>query len=110
MIVTLVGFLQVRRAVRGGRIPGSKHLPKNQLTDKEGTGFLPLDQQKKVFENVGVNFESMNKQIIIYCNGGFAATVPALGLQRLGYKNWAIYDGSWNEWGNKVDGEWPVEQ
>lgn len=101
----------MRRASRGGKIPRSKSLPGKQLTNLERTGFLPLDEQKAMFESLGVEFDSEeDKQIVIYCNGGFAACLPALGLQRLGYKNWAVYDGSWNEWGNGLDGTWPVEQ
>ena len=52
--------------------------------------------------------EDRDEPIVAYCNGGVAATVPLFALHRLGYKNLANYDGSWNEWG--VREELPVER
>ena len=40
---------------------------------------------------------------IAYCNGGVAATVVLFNLQRLGFNRLSNYDGSWNEWGPRLD-------
>lgn len=44
---------------------------------------------------------SGRKRIVAYCNGGVASTTVLLALHRLGLTDWANYDGSWNEWGNR---------
>jgi 3-mercaptopyruvate sulfurtransferase SseA len=33
--------------------------------------------------------------VVAYCNGGVAACTLALALHREGYRDWAVYDGSW---------------
>ena len=39
-------------------------------------------------------------RFVAYCNGGVASTTVLLALHRLGVRDYANYDGSWNEWGN----------
>ncbi|XP_075265584.1 3-mercaptopyruvate sulfurtransferase-like [Convolutriloba macropyga] len=92
----------VRRSKHAGRIPGAISLPRKKLLDP-GTGVhLPVDQQKAVLEEAGIDL-SGNKRIVAYCNGGVASTTVLLALHRQGLTNIANYDGSWNEWGNRDD-------
>jgi thiosulfate/3-mercaptopyruvate sulfurtransferase len=44
-----------------------------------------------------------NKRVITYCHGAVRAAHTAFTLQRLGYPNVQVYDGSWEEWGSRDD-------
>lgn len=104
---------KVRRGPRGGRIPGSVSLPRSQLLEPQSGWLKPLDEQQQLLESLGVDLDrtggSSNgvEKVVLYCNGGVAACTAALALERLGYRRWAVYDGSWNEWGQRED--LPVE-
>jgi thiosulfate/3-mercaptopyruvate sulfurtransferase len=92
-----------RRGPRGGHIPGAASLPRERFFAKEG-GFLPLDELRALVDTEGVKAD---QPVVAYCNGGVAATVLLFNLARLGYTDLANYDGSWNEWGARLD--LPVE-
>jgi thiosulfate/3-mercaptopyruvate sulfurtransferase len=88
-----------RRGPRGGHIPNAVHVPRELFFDPEG-GFLPLEEIRRRVVERGVMPE---KPTIAYCNGGVAATVVLFNLARLGYGHLTNYDGSWNEWGPRLD-------
>ncbi|HKZ27417.1 MAG TPA: sulfurtransferase [Rubrobacteraceae bacterium] len=87
---------------RAGHIPGARHLHSDSLFDPENGTFLPDEELATKLREAGVP-EDRDVPLISYCNGGVAATVPLFALHRLGYKNLANYDGSWNEWGTRED-------
>jgi len=87
---------------RAGRIPGARHLHADSLFDPERGTFLPVEELAGRLREAGVP-EDKEEPVIAYCNGGVAATVPLFVLHRLGYRNLANYDGSWNEWGMRED-------
>ncbi len=91
-----------RGEVRAGRVPGAKHLHADSLFDPESGTFLPDAELAEKLRKAGVP-EDKDASLIAYCNGGVAATVPLFVLHRLGHRNLANYDGSWNEWGVRED-------
>ena len=65
-----------------------------------GGGFRPLDEIRRMIEDTG-SLRAVPH--IAYCNGGVAATVVLFDLARLGFLDFANFDGSWNEWGDWLD-------
>jgi len=92
---------------RAGRIPGAEHLHADTLLDPKSGTFRPDRELDEKLREAGVP-EDRGEPVVAYCNGGVAATVPLFALHRLGYRNLANYDGSWNEWGTRED--LPVER
>ena len=37
------------------------------------------------------------------CGSGITACILSLGLHLIGRSDWAVYDGSWTEWGGNPD-------
>ena len=90
-----------RGSGRPGHVPGAAHLHADTLFE-EGGGFRPKKELEQKLREAGVS-EDRDDPVVAYCNGGVAATVPLFAMHRLGYKNLANYDGSWNEWGVRED-------
>jgi thiosulfate/3-mercaptopyruvate sulfurtransferase len=89
------------RARRGGRIPWARWAlwQENLNWDGDRT-FKDAAGLRARYEALGV---TPDKQVITYCQGGVRAAHSALTLRMLGYPDVRIYDGSWEEWGNRDD-------
>ena len=79
---------------RPGRIAGSVNVPAAHLIDPATNAFLPPDALRKKFDAVG----AMDREVIVYCGGGIAATADALILTMLGHTRVKVYDASMSEW------------
>jgi len=87
--------VEPRAGLRSGHIPGSKNVHYQTLLNADGT-MKDGAALRKAFEDAGVDLE---KRIITTCGSGVTAAILMLGLERLGHKDAALYDGSWSEWG-----------
>ncbi len=88
-----------RPGVRGGHIPGARNVPFSRLVAADGT-LLPRAELIKRFEEAGVD---LGRPIVTSCGSGVTACALALGLEALGHRRYAVYDGSWTEWGGRTD-------
>ena len=88
---------------RPGRIAGSVNVPAAHLLDPATNTFLPADELRRKFDQVG----AMDRAVIVYCGGGIAATADALALTMLGHTNVKVYDASMSEWAK--DDSLPME-
>ncbi|MEV8095093.1 sulfurtransferase [Kitasatospora sp. NPDC085879] len=91
-----------RPGLRRGHIPGAANLP---YLDLQVDGRMrPVDELKDRFAAVAGDRE----RLVVSCGSGVTACVLALGAELAGYRDLAVYDGSWSEWGRPSD--LPVEQ
>ena len=67
-----------------GHLPGAIHL---------GKGIIERDVEQKIPDT--------NREIILYCGGGFRSALAADNLQKMGYKNVVSMDGGWRGWTEK---------
>ena len=90
----------VSAAARSGHIPGARNVPYARLVDPHTGRFLAAADLAKAFADAGIDVAHLPAEVIVYCNGGVSCTVPQNALRLLGRQDVAVYDGSWNEWGN----------
>jgi len=64
-----------------GHIPIAKHLSK---------GVIERDIEKEVADP--------DKEIVLYCGGGYRSALAADNLQKMGYSNVKSMAGGWREW------------
>jgi len=88
-----------RPGLRAGHIPGAKNVPLGQLYNPDGT-MKPASDLRAAFESAGVD---LSRPVITTCGSGITAASLALALERLGKRDWSLYDGSWTEWGSYPD-------
>lgn len=82
-----------RAGLRGGHMPAAVSLPFGELQD--GGRMRPAAELRAVFAALAGERE----RLFFSCGSGVTACVLALGAALAGYREPAVYDGSWSEWG-----------
>jgi thiosulfate/3-mercaptopyruvate sulfurtransferase len=92
-----------RPGLRGGHMPGAVNLPFGELQEPDGH-MLPVAELRSRLADAADGRERM----VFSCGSGVTACNLALGAALAGYRDLAVYDGSWSEWGLPSSGR-PVD-
>jgi thiosulfate/3-mercaptopyruvate sulfurtransferase len=95
---------KVAKEARSGHIPGAINLP--------WTGFLGHGNEylrpKQELEEIALGMGLLkNDHVVAYCSFGPRAAMGYVALQQLGYRDVAVYDGSFHQWAQHA--QLPVE-
>ena len=82
-----------RKDVKSGHIPKSTNIPYTEVLNQN------LVKTKEELQTVFKKYNLQDKKIIFSCGTGITAAILALAAEILSLDNYAIYDGSWTEWG-----------
>ena len=109
---------EVRYGARGGRIPGAVHLPwfdaltggdtvpttqpgwPAELTDPDVEHMRVAAELRPWLDAAGV---TPDKEVVTYCQTFWRGAHLYFVLRLMGFENVRGYDGSWSEWGNRLD-------
>ena len=92
-------------ARRLGHIPGAVNVPVGTLHEAGTQKLLDPEAIRAILARAGVG---RGKRLVCYDGSGVGAAKLAFVLTLMGYDDVAVYDGSWAEWGDRLD--LPVER
>lgn len=79
----------------GAHIPGAVHLPSTATLDPETGTLRTPEQLAALAAQAGLD---PAEPTALYCGGGISATQVWIALRAAGFRDLAVYDGSWAEW------------
>ncbi len=85
------------RAARGGHIPGAVNIPWTMNLNEDGT-FKPASALQRMYFVQGVRND---QEVVTYCQTGHRGAHTYFVMRLLGVSRVRLYDGSWEEWGNR---------
>jgi thiosulfate/3-mercaptopyruvate sulfurtransferase len=86
-----------RKGIRSGHMPNALNLPFTKLI--ENGHFLPKEQLQMIFSILA----EKSNILTMSCGSGVTACILALAAETCGYTNINVYDGSWSDWGSRLD-------
>eukprot|EP00927_Polykrikos_kofoidii_P061742 TRINITY_DN56579_c0_g1_i1.p1 TRINITY_DN56579_c0_g1~~TRINITY_DN56579_c0_g1_i1.p1 ORF type:complete len:443 (+),score=61.73 TRINITY_DN56579_c0_g1_i1:139-1329(+) len=109
-----------REGMRGGHVPRSVNVPFMDLVSgkpppaEETMKMRPPAELRQRFRDAGINIEEMatdasmeisGPAVVTSCGSGMTACILGLAMHQIGLptSRWALYDGSWTEWGGRAD-------
>lgn len=96
-----------RAGMRGGHVPGSLNIPFPSVLTANREMLRP-EELSGVMHRAGFSpegLESAGSKVVGTCGSGLSACILGLALHQLGMplSRFAVYDGSWSEWGAHKD-------
>lgn len=85
--------------VRAGHIPGAINLSQRLLLHQNAT-FKPLDEVASILRGAGLMGAN---SVVATCGSGVTACILSLAMDLVMGRPCPVYDGSWEEWGNRQD-------
>ena len=92
--------LEPRPGLRSGHIPGSANLPFTDLIDPDLGQLYSNDALGAVLDRL---VPDSSTQFVVSCGSGVTACIIALAQYELKRPDVIVYDGSWAEWGSRVE-------
>ena len=84
------------KVMRTGHIPGALNVHASTNLNQFDWTYLPLEELKDKMRNAGIE---PDQRVITYCGVGISASLGLFALYLAGYRDLALYDASWEEWG-----------
>lgn len=94
-----------RKPMRAGHIPGAVNITSSTNLNPADWTYLPAPAIRRKALEAGLE---PTQRVLTYCGVGISASLGLFALYLAGFKNLALYEASWEEWG--TDPTFPVEK